>query len=102
MTKNDVKNDAIDETKIANASENTEISETTPITEPKFSKGVVSNCVKLNIRKAPDKTAPVIGVVNVGAELKINIFESSDSWYKVTTKNKKNGYCMVDFVTLNN
>lgn len=98
MAKNDVKTDDIDE-------KNVDIQTITePVAEPakpKFVKGTVTNCQKLNIRNAPDKATKPISVVDAGTELRVNISESSDKWLKVTLKNKRIGYCMAEYVTLN-
>lgn len=69
--------------------------------KPNTVKGVVSNCKKLYLRKAADKTSAAVTILDAGTELRINQSESSDEWLKVSTKNKKNGYCMSEFVTIN-
>lgn len=78
--------------------------DTTPevATKPEMVEATVSNCTKLNVRKSANKKASVVCVISAGDKVQVNMSESSDKWYKVTTKNKKNGYCMVNFVTLDN
>lgn len=80
------------------------VEQITPVEEPvkpRFEKGTVSNCKRLNIRKDASKTSDPICVVNSGDILRINLSESSDTWLKVTTKDKKSGYCMAEYVTRN-
>lgn len=66
----------------------------------KFPIGHVANCAKLNIRKAPDKNSMVITVVDAGAELTINPNGSTEEWYKVRTIDGAKGFCMKDYVAV--
>lgn len=67
-------------------------------TIPDFVKGIVSNCSKLNVRKAPDKKSEVVCVANAGDELQIDMTVASIGWCKVITKEGKEGYCMAEYV----
>lgn len=98
MEKKNVKEDAIDEKKTVDTPESTA---TASPAKPKFAKGVVSKCKKLYLREAPDKTSAEVAILDAGTELRVNISESSDDWYKVTTKNRKMGYCMKQYITIN-
>lgn len=60
--------------------------------------GVVVDCSKLNIRKEPSTDAPVVCVVDKGAELEIDLIESTNEWYSVCTASGLKGYCMNEFV----
>ena len=65
--------------------------------------GVVANCTRLNIRKKAVKTnkpEDVVCVVNAGAKLTIDEAKSNKNWYKVTTEDGKEGFCMKEFVTI--
>lgn len=65
--------------------------------------GVVSNCTQLYIRKKAVKTnnpADVVCIVNAGAKLTIDEAKSNKNWYKVTTEDGKEGFCMKDYVTI--
>ena len=69
-----------------------------PIPVPVF--GIVANCSKLNIRKEAKKEADAVTVVNAGSKLTIDLDCKNKKWYKVTTADGKNGYCMKEFVTI--
>lgn len=62
--------------------------------------GVVTNCVKLNVRNKPDDKAKVLVEVPVLSELEIDKEKSTDKWYKVTTASGINGFCMKQFVAI--
>lgn len=62
--------------------------------------GVVSNCIKLNVRSKPEETAKILTEVPVLAELEIDKDKSTDKWYKVTTTSGIMGFCMKHFVSV--
>lgn len=66
----------------------------------KIVKGVVSNCTKLNVRKEPKKGAEVLVVIDAKSNVDVEPDNSTDKWYKISTKNGIEGYCMKDFITL--
>lgn len=68
------------------------------VTLPKTVDGVVVDCVKLNIRTEPDIHADVVCVLDVMSELKIDVSKSNKEWFKVSTANGAEGYCMRKFV----
>ena len=73
------------------------------VVEEKPLVGVVSNCTKLNIRSKPAVKADepnVVCVVSAGTELIIDESKSNNKWYKVSTADGKEGFCMKDFVTV--
>lgn len=63
-------------------------------------KGIVVDCLKLNIRKDPKSDAKVVTIVDAGAKLKIDEEGSVGDWYKVTTEKKAYGYCMKKYVKI--
>ena len=65
---------------------------------PKTVTGEVANCYKLNIRVAPVANARIEAIVDAGTKLTINVNESTDDWFKITTESGVNGYCMKKFV----
>ena len=76
---------------------------TTPVTPevPKTAKGVVSNCAALRVRKDPSvKSNNIISVIDANTEVEINLDESKESWYKITTKGGVTGFCMKDYITV--
>lgn len=68
------------------------------VTLPKTVSGVVVNCAKLNIREEPNTDAAVVCVVDVMSEIKIDVTNSSNEWFKVCTATGIEGYCMRKFV----
>ena len=89
-------------TKVEEAVNNETVAEThaEKVEKPVIVFGVVANCSRLNIRKEAKKDADVVTVVNAGAKLTIDADYSNKKWCKVTTKDGKNGYCMKEFVTI--
>ena len=62
--------------------------------------GVVTNCVRLNIREEPNISAPIITEVNALSELMIDLAASNEEWYSVCTEAGIEGFCMKKFVTI--
>lgn len=64
-----------------------EIVEDTPVTETVEEVaevfGVVTDCLRLNIREEPTKDSPVAAIVTCLDELKIDPENSTDDWYAV-------------------
>jgi len=66
--------------------------------EPK--KGVVTDCLKLNVRKEPDSEAEVIGQITAATKLVVYENESTDEFYKICTYSGIEGYCMKKFISI--
>lgn len=64
--------------------------------------GVVTDCLKLNIRKEPNKNSEVIAVASCLDELRIDSVNSTDDWYAVCTVSGIEGFCMKKFVAVAN
>ena len=62
--------------------------------------GVVTDCLKLNIRKEPHKDSEVVAIVTCLDELRIDPDASTDDWYAVCTTAGIEGFCMKKFVTV--
>lgn len=62
--------------------------------------GVVTDCLKLNIRSRPEANAKILVEVPVLSELEIDKAKSTDKWYKVTTASGISGFCMKKFVAM--
>ena len=73
-----------------------EVKETKP--EPKI--GIVTDCIKLNVRKNPNPNAEIICEVSAATDLMIDEEQSTDIFYKVFTAAGVEGYCMKKFVTI--
>lgn len=62
--------------------------------------GVVTDCLKLNIREKPTKDSRVVTVVTCLDELEIDMGDSNDGWYAVCTATGIEGFCMKKFVAV--
>lgn len=62
--------------------------------------GVVTDCLKLNIRKEPSKDSEVAAIVTCLDELMIDLDASTDDWYAVYTAAGIEGFCMKKFVAV--
>lgn len=62
--------------------------------------GVVG-CGMLNVRKEPNVAAKAIAVVKRGTTLEIDQEKSNDEWLCVCTASGVEGYCMAQYVEIN-
>lgn len=62
--------------------------------------GVVVDCLKLNVREAPNANADVVCVVDASSNLVIIEEESTDEFYAVCTASGAEGYCMKQFIKI--
>lgn len=62
--------------------------------------GVVVDCLKLNVREAPNAKANVVCVIDASANLEIDESESTDDFYAVYTEGGAEGYCMKQFIKI--
>lgn len=60
----------------------------------------VVNCVRLNVRVAPTKTAEVVSVISKGDRVKVNKSEMSNFWANITLVDGKAGYVMTEYLKL--
>ena len=74
--------------------------EETEITEPVSIKGVVTNCLQLNVREAPRPDAKVLFVIDSLSEVAIYENESTDEFYKICTASGLEGFCMKKFIAI--
>lgn len=81
-----------------------EIVQDTPVTETMEEVaevfGVVTDCLRLNIREKPAKDSAVVTIVTCLDELKIDPDNSTDDWYAVCTASGVEGFCMKKFVAV--
>lgn len=62
--------------------------------------GVVTDCLKLNIREKPSNDSRVVTVVTCLDELEVDMGDSNDDWYAVCTAAGIEGFCMKKFVAI--
>ena len=76
-----------------------ELVEEIPVEEPMtVVNGVVTNCLRLRLRKEPNGT--IISWLDAGDEILVDTLQSTDKWYKVYTKDDLEGFCMKEFITI--
>ena len=66
--------------------------------EAQVKKGIVVNCDKLKVRKAPTKGSEAIAKITKGNEVIINEAESKGGFYKISTISGIEGYCMKAYI----
>ena len=77
--------------------------EPVPEKEPEAKKeiaGIVTNCVRLNVRKEPDFDADILCTIDVSTNLIIDEEESTDEFYKICTSAGIEGYCVKTYITI--
>ena len=59
------------------------------------------NCTRLNVRKDPSMSVGnVINKLNENDEVSIDLSNSYDIWYKISTASGIEGYCLKEFIDL--
>ena len=75
------------------------IENTIPKTEEsRYIMGFVAYCNKLNVRKRPEPTADVVGIIDADTTVEIDNNRSTDDFYRVTTESGLYGYCMKQYI----
>lgn len=63
------------------------------------SKGIVVNCIALNVREKADTNATAVHILSEGTTVIIDFMESTEGFYKVTTIDKSVvGYCNRQYI----
>lgn len=103
MNHNNPKDQAAEEMEQAvPAEESAESSVSEPVEESPKKKlvGVVTDCLKLNVRKAPSLDAEVAFVILCLTPVEIDLEQSTDTFFKVRTADNSEGFCMKKFIAL--
>lgn len=82
--------------------------ETTEVIEPivqepevkRDTVGVVVECDRLNVRKAPNTSATVLCVINRDEKVTVDEQKSKGQFYKVRLASGVEGYCMKNYISL--
>lgn len=61
--------------------------------------GVVTDCLKLNVRKQPSKDAEVLKTIDALTE--VIILKEVGDFYEVALKTGESGYCMKEYIAIN-
>lgn len=64
--------------------------------------GEVSGCGKLRMRKNPNSESDVVCEIKAGTKVLIDEEGSTDKYYKVYTEAGTEGYCLKEYITVNN
>lgn len=65
-----------------------------------FVPGMVTDCLKLNVRKNPSTDAEVLTIVDALSNVMVDMDTSTDAFYKVCTETGVEGYCMKKYIVL--
>lgn len=64
-----------------------------------FVVGVVTDCLKLNVRKEPSADAKVLVIIDALSEVMVDVDASTKDFYKVTAGSVE-GFCMRKYIAL--
>lgn len=70
------------------------------VAEPITAFGVVTDCICLNVRKQPDIHADVAIVIDALTQVCVDLGASTEDFYKVTTSDGAEGFCMRKYIAL--
>lgn len=68
--------------------------------EPENKTGVVTDCIKLNVRIEPNLQSDVLCTLDCLTWVKIDESESTDEFYKVCTSAGIEGFCMKKYIAV--
>lgn len=68
------------------------------VTLPETVVGVAVNCARLNVRATPSLNAEILCVLDVGAEVQVDVANSDNEWFKLCTATGIEGYSMRNFI----
>ena len=71
-----------------------------PTEETKQFIGVVTDCVKLNVRKTPAADGTILTVIPALSTVTVDMEGSTDTFCKVRTDDGIEGYCMKRYIHL--
>lgn len=95
---------AIEKPEVKDEVRNNEVVENLLVNEPAVSeiKGVVTDCLKLNVRKNPNSASNVVCAIDCLTEVVIDEIESTEDFYKIYTVSGVEGFCMKKYIALKN
>lgn len=100
MSTDKVKSDPVVETSSLDVEQTVEVVDE-PVVETPVKKGVVVNCVQLNVRNNPHPNAAIELVIKQGTE--VDIIDSNGDFYHVrkgTTTEGFDGWCMKKYISV--
>lgn len=69
-------------------------------TEAVVKTGVVTDCLKLNVREQPNKEAKVLCEILALSEVQIDETKSTEDFFKVYTSTGIEGFCMKKYIVI--
>lgn len=66
-----------------------------------FAAGVVTDCVKLNVRKEASPDGEILAIIDFFSEVMVDLDASTDEFYKVFIPAGIEGFCMKKYIALN-
>lgn len=100
MQNNPRKQDIIQELRSKHQDTRGLCSEMEAVEEPHTVSGIVTNCICLNVRKQPDIHADVAVVIDALTQVSVDLDASTEDFYKVTTSDGADGFCMRKYIAL--
>lgn len=70
------------------------------VDEPMTAIGTVYNCSKLNVRSEPSVHGRVIGILDAGTEVEVDLEFDNEVFRKVTTAAGIEGYCVKSYIAV--
>lgn len=74
-----------------------------PVSVPEENKetpGTVTGCIRLNVRRYPHSKAEVVTVIDAMTQVTVDPTKSTERFYKVTTPDGTEGYCMKAYISI--
>lgn len=62
--------------------------------------GCVKNCVTLNVRKEPSIDSEICAVIKSDTDVVVQESESTQDFYKISTSDNIEGYCIKKYITI--
>lgn len=74
--------------------------EVTPTVAEKPVHGIVTDCLRLNVRKEPEIDAEVVTVIPALSKVTVDLDASTETFYKIRTAVGVEGFCMKKFIAI--
>lgn len=65
-----------------------------------FASGVVTECVRLNVRKTPSADGEIVSIIDCLTSVTVDLESSTDEFYKISAANGIEGFCMKKYIAL--
>lgn len=65
-----------------------------------FASGVVTECVRLNVRKTPSADGEIAAIIDCLTSVVVDLESSTDEFYKISSANGIEGFCMKKYIAL--